>query len=104
MSWRLWCSCTYFTWFCTEVHGLGRCLICQEVGCGPGGVGLQAQGGADRIARANWKGDLRSGVDPNQARDVLGNIDRHFHVDVKETKAEEGMEGGSETAPASGCG
>jgi hypothetical protein len=53
---------------------------------------LQAQGGADRIARANWKGDLRSGVDANQARDVLGDIDRHFHVDVKETKAEEGME------------
>jgi hypothetical protein len=31
-------------------------------------------------------------VDPNQARDVLGDIDRHFHVDVKETEAEEGME------------
>ena len=75
-----------------EVHRLGRCLICQEVGCGAGGVGLQAQGGADRVARANGKGDLRPGVDPNQARNVLGGIDRHFHVDVEETEAEEGME------------
>jgi hypothetical protein len=30
---------------------------------------------------------LCPGVDSNQASDVLGDIDRHFHVYVKETKA-----------------
>jgi hypothetical protein len=75
-----------------EVHRLGRCLIYQAVECGTSGVGLQAQGGADRVAGADRQGDLRPGVDLSPGSDVLGGIDRHFHVDVKETQPEKGME------------
>jgi hypothetical protein len=75
-----------------EVHRLGRCLICQAVECSASGVGLQAQGGADSVAGANRKGDLRPGVNPNQRSYALGCIDRHFYVNVKESKAEEGTE------------
>jgi hypothetical protein len=58
----------------------------------PAGLGFQAQDGVARVAGANRKGDFRAVVDPDQGSDVLGGIDSHFHVDVKETKAEEGTE------------
>src|SRR5215510_1383867 len=75
-----------------EVHGLGRCLIRQTEERRTRGIGLQAQRGADGVAGANRDGDLRPGRDHNLGRDVLVVIDRHFHVDVKETEAEEGAE------------
>jgi hypothetical protein len=49
-------------------------------------LGFQAQDGVYRVAGANRKGDFRAVVDPDQGSDVLGGIDSHFHVDVKETR------------------
>ncbi len=68
---------------------MGRGLICQAIECCTSGVGLQAQRGADRVAGLDRKVDLLPGVDPDHASDVLVDIDRHFHVDVKETETEE---------------
>jgi hypothetical protein len=54
----------------------------------PAGLGFQAQDGVARVAGDNRKGDFRAVADPDQGSDVLGGIDSHFHVDVKETKAD----------------
>ncbi len=77
-----------------EVHRLRPGLVGEDVVRCAGRLGVEAQGAADHIARADRQVDLPDTLCPYLAGDVLRGVDGHLGVDVEESEVDEGMEVG----------